>query len=41
LVSVHVDLDVHRPIPLPDWVKDVFASFDSQAGSAPIELIAG
>jgi acyl-CoA thioesterase FadM len=41
LVSVHVDLDVHRPIPLPDWVKDVFASFDSQAGSAPLELIEG
>jgi acyl-CoA hydrolase len=31
LVSVHVDLDVHRPIPLPDWVKGVFTVFDSQA----------
>lgn len=31
LVSVHVDLDVHRPIPLPDWVKGVFTAFDSQA----------
>ena len=34
LVSVHVDLDVHRPIPLPDWVKDVFTTFDGQAANA-------
>jgi acyl-CoA thioesterase FadM len=38
LVSVHVDLDVHRPIPLPDWVKDVFTVFDSQAALAPSAL---
>jgi len=38
LVSVHVDLDVHRPIPLPDWVKDVFTIFDSQAALAPSAL---
>jgi acyl-CoA thioesterase FadM len=38
LVSVHVDLDVHRPIPLPDWVKDVFTIFDSQAALAPPAL---
>ena len=31
LVSVHVDLDTHRPIPLPHWVKDVFLNFDQQA----------
>ena len=38
LVSVHVDLDVHRPIPLPDWVKDVFTVFDSQVALAPPAL---
>lgn len=31
LVSVHVDLAEHRPIPLPHWVKDVFTAFDSRA----------
>ena len=36
LVSVHVDLDEHRPIPLPDWVKDVFTAFDSQATNMPL-----
>ena len=34
LVSVHVDLDVHRPIPLPEWVKGVFTAFDGQAANA-------
>jgi len=38
LVSVHVDLDVHRPIPLPDWVKGVFTAFDNQAALAPPAL---
>lgn len=41
LVSVHVDLDAHRPIPLPDWVKDVFAAFDKQAGVYAPELAEG
>jgi len=30
---VHVDLDTHRPIPLPHWVKDVFLNFDQQAAN--------
>jgi len=38
LVSVHVDLDVHRPIPLPDWVSGVFMAFDSQAANPPSAL---
>jgi acyl-CoA thioester hydrolase len=38
LVSVHVDLDVHRPIPLPDWVRDVFMAFDKQAVGTPAVL---
>lgn len=38
LISVHVDLEIHRPIPLPDWVKEVFAAFDGQADSARLEL---
>jgi acyl-CoA thioester hydrolase len=41
LVSVHVDLDVHRPIPLPDWVRQVFATFDAQAEVAPLALAEG
>lgn len=31
LVSVHVDLEQHRPIPLPDWVAGTFAEFDRKA----------
>lgn len=38
MVSVHVDLDVHRPIPLPDWVSGVFMAFDSQAANPPTAL---
>jgi acyl-CoA thioester hydrolase len=41
LVSVHVDLDVHRPIPLPGWVKGVFTAFDSQATNKPTALAEG
>jgi acyl-CoA thioester hydrolase len=33
LVSVHVDLSEHRPLPLPDWVKQAFNAFDSHAAS--------
>ena len=29
LVSVHVDLDTHRPVPLPEWVSKVFMDFDA------------
>ena len=38
LVSVHVDLDVHRPIPLPEWVKGLFAAFDGQAVHTPSSM---
>lgn len=31
LVSVHVDLAEHRPMPLPEWVPALFADFDSRA----------
>jgi len=43
LVSVHVDLAEHRPIPLPHWVKDVFAAFDAHADAhvSAIEPAAG
>ena len=36
LVSVHVDLEVHRPIPLPSWVADIFAEFDQRASAATL-----
>lgn len=31
LVSVHVDLAEHRPMPLPMWVPALFADFDARA----------
>jgi acyl-CoA thioesterase FadM len=31
LVSVHVDLAEHRPVPLPGWVAETFADFDRAA----------
>ena len=31
LVSVHVDLDTHRPEPLPEWVGKVFRDYDAGA----------
>jgi acyl-CoA thioester hydrolase len=34
LVSVHVDLPTHRPIPLPDFIAPLFAAFDAQAALA-------
>ena len=33
IVSVHVDLALHRPIPLPDWIGPMFAEFDLKAES--------
>ena len=30
LVSVHVDLATHRPVPLPAWVESEFSAFDAQ-----------
>lgn len=37
LVSVHVDLDLHRPIPLPEWVAGAFAEFDTNAVGVPTD----
>jgi acyl-CoA thioester hydrolase len=36
LVSIHVDLAEHRPIPLPQWVGPVFAAFDAASQSASL-----
>jgi acyl-CoA thioester hydrolase len=36
LVSVHVDLSEHRPMPLPDWVAETFAEFDQRASGAAL-----
>jgi acyl-CoA thioester hydrolase len=35
LVSVFVDLETHRPMPFPDWIRDVFLKFDAGAENAP------
>jgi acyl-CoA thioester hydrolase len=34
LVSVHVDLPTHRPMPLPDFIAPLFSAFDNKARSA-------
>ncbi len=31
LISVHVDLETHRPVPLPEWTGKVFRDFDARA----------
>lgn len=31
LVSVHVDLETHRPCVLPDWLGPIFKAYDAQA----------
>ena len=36
LVSVFVDLESHRPMPYPEWIKDVFLKFDAKAENAPL-----
>jgi len=36
IVSVHVDLALHRPIPLPDWIGAMFADFDSRAATGSL-----
>lgn len=41
LVSVHVDLIEHRPVPLPEWVAPVFADFDAQAKGALLVTAGG
>lgn len=33
LVSVYVDLETHRPMPLPEWVGPAFTAFDSKAAT--------
>lgn len=30
MVSVHIDLETHRPKPLPEWIAQTFATFDSK-----------
>lgn len=32
LISVHVDIDTHRPSPLPDVVREVFGGFEGMEG---------
>jgi acyl-CoA thioester hydrolase len=39
LVSVYVDLDTHRPQPLPEWVGPTFAEFDARAKSAALASV--
>ncbi|MEE9433676.1 MAG: thioesterase family protein [Sphingorhabdus sp.] len=34
IVSVHVDLETHRPMPLPSWTAKLFADFDAGKGDA-------
>ena len=34
IVSVHVDLAEHRPMPLPEWLGSMFADFDARATGA-------
>lgn len=36
LVSVHVDLEKHRPIALPEWVAGAFAKFDARTLDAAL-----
>jgi acyl-CoA thioester hydrolase len=33
LVSVHVDLATHRPVPLPDFIAPLFAAFDGKCNA--------
>ena len=41
LVSVHVDLGEHRPIPLPDWIGPLFTDFDAAVGSGNLAVATG
>lgn len=41
LVSVNVDLNTHRPVPLPDWVAQTFAAFDQHAHGTVLASIEG
>ncbi len=36
LVSVFVDLESHRPMAFPEWIRDVFLKFDAKAENAPL-----
>ena len=36
IVSVHVDLAQHRPMPLPEWIGPMFAEFDATAAGQPL-----
>ena len=43
IVSVHVDLAQHRPMPLPEWIGPIFAEFDATAdgGALATEVTRG
>lgn len=36
IVSVHVDLALHRPMPLPEWIGPMFAEFDATAAGGAL-----
>ncbi len=36
MVSVHVDLSQHRPMPLPEWIGPMFLDFDAGAAGDPL-----
>ncbi len=36
IVSVHVDLAEHRPMPLPEWLGPMFTEFDAAASGAAL-----
>jgi acyl-CoA thioesterase FadM len=36
IVSVHVDLAQHRPMPLPEWIGPMFAEFDATAAGGAL-----
>lgn len=43
IVSVHVDLANHKPMPLPEWLGPMFAKFDIRAASGTLagEVVQG
>lgn len=43
IVSVHVDLAEHKPMPLPEWLGPMFAEFDVGAASGTLasEVVQG
>jgi acyl-CoA thioester hydrolase len=43
MVSVHVDLAQHRPMPLPEWIGSMFTEFDARAAGVTLasEVVQG